>query len=266
MKAQRRHELKTNQLAKSLETFPEKLARHANKIIFAALAIVLILLLIRYRINSTEARHEQAESQLADVQTELASLQASPPDQAREYRLESQVLDKLDSIDGVDSDMPDVAARALVARGDANLALAMGAYSGIEPPDHPETPEEYLTGAQDAYSEVIEKYADQELPAITARFGLATIAEDRHQWDEARSEYQAIVKQPDVGEVFKNYAQAKLDQLKSISQPVYEGEASLNLGTTLPSSEATEIPPAATTRPLMGPPAPAHATTRPATR
>ncbi|HTW93844.1 MAG TPA: hypothetical protein VMD30_03550 [Tepidisphaeraceae bacterium] len=269
MKAQRRHELRTNQLAKSLETFPEKLYRHANKIIFGLLIIILIVLLVRYRINTAENRHEEAQSDMANVQNALAALQQEPPDEARQFQLEHAVLDKLDSIDGIDSDMPDVAARALVARGDANLTLANGVYAGVEPPDHPETADDYLNAADDAYSEVIEKYSDQLLPMLTARFGLAAIDQDRHQWDEAKSQYQAVINDPNAGEVFKAYAKDQIINITQFAKPIYVGEPSLNLPT-----------PSATTQPF-GPPAPLqqpsttrqtavtpliHATTRPTTR
>jgi len=246
MKAQRRHELRTNQLARSLETFPEKLARHANKIIFALLAIVLVVLLIRYRLNSADQRRQNARAALAEVQFTLTELRDAPPDAERQRRLQDQ-LGELDTIDSGDSDLPDVSAQALVARGDANLDLATGELMSPQVADAEQTPEDYLKAADDAYSTVLDKYSDQTLLAATARFGSAAVAEDRKQWDEAAKQYRAIADQSGLDDSIKQYAKSKLDSLKLLEQPVYVGQPVL----------PTPAPTTTTTPASLGPMTPA---------
>ncbi len=47
--------------------------------------------------------------------------------------------------------------------------------------------------AQEAFNKVIADYSDQTLALAEARLGLAVLAENNHQWDEARKQYEAIL-------------------------------------------------------------------------
>jgi len=224
MKAERRHELKTNQLARSLETLPEKLSRHANKILFAVLVVLVLALLIRYRINSAENRRIAATQGLANVQAQLSELQFAPIDVGVRSRLKD-VLDNLNDVDAAATDMPTVAAGALVARGDINLALAGQELASSTPlADMDQTPADLLQAAQDAFQQVIDKYPDQTLNVASAHFGLAAVAEDQHDWDAARRQYQAVIDLQGIDPSVKKYAQSRIDFLKTLSKPVYLGQ------------------------------------------
>src|SRR5678815_26337 len=49
MKAERRHQLQANELARQLETFPETLKRHASSILLVITACVVVFFVVRYR-------------------------------------------------------------------------------------------------------------------------------------------------------------------------------------------------------------------------
>jgi hypothetical protein len=57
MKAKRRHDLQTNQLARFMENMPEFLKLHGNKVLLGVIFIALLIVLIRYRASSAEQRN-----------------------------------------------------------------------------------------------------------------------------------------------------------------------------------------------------------------
>src|SRR3954454_22620972 len=56
MKAQRRHQLQANELARQLETFPETLKRNASTILLVITACVVVFFVVRYRRAAAENR------------------------------------------------------------------------------------------------------------------------------------------------------------------------------------------------------------------
>src|SRR5439155_1557079 len=56
----------------------------------------------------------------------------------------------------------------------------------------PRSSEEYLKSAADAYGDVVQRYANLPVPWVTAQFGLAAIAENRHDWEKAKQIYVEI--------------------------------------------------------------------------
>jgi hypothetical protein len=83
----------------------------------------------------------------------------------------------------------------------------------------------------------------------TARLGLANVAEQRHQWDAARAEYQKIIDDPNAAAAFKDQARLRIEDLKRLQTPPLLGK---------PATAPVEEP--ATTRASTGP------TTQPATQ
>src|SRR3954471_5409262 len=65
MKAQRRHELKQNTLAHSLENLPEFGRQHGTKILLVVMFGLLVALLIRSRVASSRSAAEQAAYSLS---------------------------------------------------------------------------------------------------------------------------------------------------------------------------------------------------------
>jgi hypothetical protein len=66
--------------------------------------------------------------------------------------------------------------------------------------------------------------ASAPVPAVvSARFGLAAVAENRGEWDKAREHYQKVVDDGAVPQPFKDQAAARVKALEKISKPVLLG-------------------------------------------
>ena len=96
MKADRRHELQTNTLARQLHGLPEVLRQHGNKLLMGVVLIALIVLVFRYR--DIRARQEQQTLTEAlnaareDIRgIELMGLGGGPPAEIARQRNESAV-------------------------------------------------------------------------------------------------------------------------------------------------------------------------------
>ena len=234
MKSERRHELKTNALARGLGS-PETLRRHGSKVLLAVIVILLIIVWVRQRRSSTAERTIQIAAaltearQLIDNLKELGNFAASPQDmatnrQAWTVRVES-LLEQV-----AESDDPAVRAEGLVARGDLYWALANipelpGAAT--QPLLRAERPaEEYLAQAEQAYQNVVA--SPEEAPrssVVTARLGLAAVAENRGDWDGATRQYQALIDDAATPQPMKDLAEARLRILPQLRRPIRLAEA-----------------------------------------
>ena len=274
MKAERRHELQTNSLAQFLENLPLYLRFHFGKVLLGLLIFVLLIVLIRQRMGSGRVAQQQAAAALSSVRRLIEELQVvdlggQPLDmRATQRKLYAAQADSaVDEILTKTGDGPDDAparAEALAARGDlywvmANLPELPGAATQ-QTLQMPRGPDQYLADAAEAYNQVLRQYPDRTIPALTALFGLANIAENQRQWDVARSNYESIIARKDAPQLYKEMAQARLQLLPALEEPVFTG----NFGTpppptTLPDADASPASttrPAATTMPSTGPTAP----------
>lgn len=238
MKAQRRHELKTNTLAQQLERLPFTLREHGGKVLFGVVAILLIIVVLNYRSHATRESLQTANEHLSTARQLIDELQNVTTWRMPPAEIASQVRDSLDGIAQA-SDDPQVQAETLVARGDLNWTLA-------NLPDLPgastqptlrieQSKPDLLAAAADAYQRVLQDYPDQTLSVVSAHFGLAAIAEDRGEWDRAAEQYNAIRSDPQASESFKNLAklrqeglripgQGKLPGLADIRNPILLGQ------------------------------------------
>jgi hypothetical protein len=223
MKAQRRHELKTNTLAEAMAQLPNTGLRNAATSLAIVLGGVLIGLLIRFRISSGAERTARAADNLAQVREEISDIKQSaamsidPGIPAETYR---DVNSRLESIlADAGSGNPQLAAEALIARGDANWYMAAVASSTTQPSAMPQSQSELLGAAQAAYEQVVSTYPQENFSVNTARFSLAAIAENRSDWDAARKQYQSIVDDPQAGDLLHIRAHALLAGVDQLQHP-----------------------------------------------
>jgi tetratricopeptide (TPR) repeat protein len=259
MKAERRHELQTNSLARFLENLPLYFRFHFGKVLLGLLVFVLLIVLIRQRMTTGNVARQQTANALGDVRRLLNELQVvdltrATPDQRAEdrKRFASQIDGAIDEIIANTDEGPDDAAmraEALVARGDlnwimANLPEVPGAAT--QPAlGMPKAPEQYLADAAEAYEQVLRQYPDRPMSALTAEFGLASVAENQGKWDVARAHYETILRKPDAALAFREWAMARLNLLPSLQEPVFTGSFGTP-PTTLPDAAAA---PASATQP-----------------
>src|SRR5262245_39868629 len=131
MKAERRHELQQNSLARFLDNLPVMLRLYADRILLVVVLILLVIVLIRWRVNAAATRAAQITDNLAAAKTSLKQLEqirmGGAPDQVASFR--SRVISEVnDAIEQVanNSSSSDAAlqAQALVTRGDLYWTLA----------------------------------------------------------------------------------------------------------------------------------------------
>ena len=259
MKAERRHELQTNSLARFLENLPLYFRFHFGKVLLGLLVFVLLIVLIRQRVTTGHVARQQTAAALGDVRRLLNELQVvdltRPTPELRaadRKRYASQIDGAIDEILANTDDGPDDAAtraEALVARGDlywimANLPEVPGAAT--QPTlGMPRSPDDYLADAAQAYEQVLRQYADRPMSALTAEFGLASIAENQGKWEVARAHYETILKKPDAPLVFREWAMGRINLLPALQEPVFTGSFGTP-PTTLPDTVAA---PASATQP-----------------
>jgi hypothetical protein len=222
MKAERRHELKTNTLAEAVMRMPDTGKRNTITMISIILAGLLIGLLIRYRLSASQERLVLASDNLAVAREDIdlikrMTLQAVDPSQPQEWYRDA--LTRLDSVlTDVGSSNPAVAAEALVARGDAAWYMKDFDASTTQPTVGQST-SELLGVAESAYKQVLSAYPSAHFSTTAAHIGLGTIAEDRHDWTEARKQYQAIIDDADAGDVMQSQAKQMLRSVDDLEHP-----------------------------------------------
>ena len=263
MKAQRRHELKQNTLARGLENLPEVGRQHGTKILIVVMVGLLVTLLIRQRVTSARAEAEQAAYWLnngRDLVRQLRDTSERVP--ATQFVSVAQDIAK-----GVDqavqqvlelSDDAAMVAEARLVQGDLNWELA----SLPEPPGAatrpqlamPRSEEQLLQAASDAYQAVL---ADPKAPKeseVSARLGLAAVAENRRQWDQAREQYQKVVDDAAAPKPLKDLAAGALSRLEVIRRAPLVGQpASAPALSTQPATSQSTQPSTTSTAPNTAP-------------
>lgn len=272
MKAERRHELRTNTLAHALEGLPEVSRRYGSRILLGVIAVLLVIVLVRLWVTSSREKARNAAvylnnarrlvAQLPDVgiQTAQAARFAAFMDPAQFATLRDNVRDEAQrNIDLVleSSDDPKFRAGAMVTRGDLNWELAnfpalptsiTATRPALSPP---KSADDYLKDAAEAYQAVVGSGGAPLESVVMARLGLAAIAENRQNWDEARQQYQAVVDHPQVPQPLKQLAADRLSGLDELRRPVLIGQ---------PQTQP-DLPPSL--RDLLRAPATTQATTEP---
>jgi tetratricopeptide (TPR) repeat protein len=232
MKTERRHELKTNSLARWLEEIPELFRRHGNKILLGITFICLAVILVRYRTQQAEDDRNTASTNLNAAEAAIDDLTVSSMRVLGDQGLMAQARDNdvQEAESGLEIALrmaPDsqMKAEAYLARGNLNWSLAnypaLPAAATQPALAMKKTSDEYLTAAQSAYSEVLIDPLSENHHALTgARLGLAAIAENRGDWDTANHYYQQVSDDPATDPTFKEYAQARAKTLDSLKHPV----------------------------------------------
>ncbi|HZZ43357.1 MAG TPA: hypothetical protein VFE58_10500 [Tepidisphaeraceae bacterium] len=245
MKAERRHELQTNDLAKKIIQAPDYFKIYGTRITLGVVVVVAVVLLVNYRLRAK--REDLAVSQQGVAEAREAVMQLGspnlmgPPEQVavRRRELFSNAMQAMDRVNERSEDSK-LLAQAAVLRGDlywtlANLPALPGATTRESLQVEPKA-DVALQQAESAYRRVLDTYADEKLPAMTARFGLAAVAENEGKWQDARRQYDAINGDAKIEAVYKTEAKIRLQVLAQLEKGVYLAQAA---ATTEPASSAT---------------------------
>jgi hypothetical protein len=252
MKSDRRHTVKFNQTEEDTSDFADWLKEYWPRIAMGVVLVVLIGILIYQRISAARDRSSAAGGNLAMARYNIQQLEAFNPmraaDQEQAATLREQYADTArDALAAAQKNSSDslILSEAEVARGDLNWTLAnLPALPGattrpaLRPP---QTEDEYLKQAGEAYYALLQKYPNEWMAAVSAHFGLAAIAENQGNWDAARKEYSAVSQKKNIPQTFRDQADARIDDLEKLQEPVVLGHPA-----TLPTTQEAA---AVTTRP-----------------
>jgi hypothetical protein len=258
MKAERRHDLKTNSLIWSLQQIPETARKYQSQITLVIVLIALAVILVRYRMNAAQQRLSDAQASLSIASEDLQRMEWMAPSPGIDELIvmkerEEAYSEGLQKVDEVLQKAPDreeaMKAQALIIKGDFNFNMAnfpelAGAATqpALQPP---ESLDSLLSNAFDAYTQVLQDYPDEKFAVVAAHFGLAAVAENRaaasegkdaSQWAAAKAQYQAIV-DSNADAPYKNLATGRLQLLPQLQQPLtIDLPMAMELPATLPSS------------------------------
>jgi hypothetical protein len=225
MKAERRHELQTNTLDRTIRNLPEYWREHGSKIALAVIAVLLVIVLVRmYFTNRAEKAARVAEN-LSVARSAISGLRdsvfwsserMSAADIKKRTDEVRQDVDK--TLNEVLNEAPDVAQQAEVSvlRGDLYYALSM---FGESPEATTQPAKDLMKEAEKRYNEVIQQAGS--IPSTLtarARFGLAAIAENQHNFDAARAHYEAIQKDSTLGQALRDQAQSRINVLTDVQK------------------------------------------------
>jgi hypothetical protein len=249
MKTKRRQELRTNELIMQLMRIKDYAVQHWNRIAGAAVVVVLLIAIIAYWQYSRSARRTEGLNAIAKLRED--------PNLTPMERLE-----KMEQIAGQYSDKQ-VERVALETIGEsAMMQVLIGPAS-----DEPSQRDKLLDMAHHAFTRIVTEFPDRYEAVARARLGLAAIAEDRGNKDEAAREYKAILDNPKLAAIkmYESIAATREKTLDERMRPV------VILPATRPAAtQATTVPSAtrAATRPTATSPArrPLRLTPTPATR
>ncbi|HYO07465.1 MAG TPA: hypothetical protein VER17_00705 [Tepidisphaeraceae bacterium] len=236
MKAERRHELQENELAKVIKKAPNFWQESGGKFLAVSVAVLVIVLLIRYRITSTRQAAVLATERLSnarafidelgDPRMAAAMMMGAPGDMANQRRVQFNEANNAIADAIRLSDDKKIQAEALLAKGDLSWTLASLPPipgSATQPALLIRDPKDLLNTATEAYQQVVNNYADQKYAHVAARFGLAAVAENRSEWEQARTQYEKVATEAKDLPAYQQLAAQRLVRLNEIRQPVLLG-------------------------------------------
>lgn len=251
MESERRHELETNSLAVWLYQLPDRLRRHANKILLGVALVAVLLLAWQYRSRAVAERQQLVRENLSSAwngirQLSMLAIRDLDGEQFVNLRdsIEREALNGLDQV-LVESSSSErrLLASALLAKGQLYWEL-----SRLPPPPGASTrptllntgrsAEENLQLAEDAFQRVLTEFADEYDPKINAEFSLAAIEESRRQFDAARARYRRVIDDGTTLAFHRDLARARLAMLAEVESPLFLGP---------PTTRPSETPVPATT-------------------
>jgi tetratricopeptide (TPR) repeat protein len=275
MKAERRHDLKTNALARGVEGMPDYWREYGSRILLVILVAAIVFLLVRYW-NDKKARDaamlidamETATSsvrQLGMLPLEIQAGGSAAEVAENRQKVVQQAEQAINTVLNFSKDAKTLA-NAYLARGDLNWELA----------NFPELPgadtlpsnlqlsnrDAFVEQARASYQKVLEPtYSGSIADVFYARMGLAALAENAGQWVDAKSQYEAISGGTNMPESFKEIATTRLANLSKyqtpallVAPPVVPRMATASMPTTTEtSSPTTAATSPATSGPVMTP-------------
>jgi tetratricopeptide (TPR) repeat protein len=250
MKAQRRQELKTNDLAQTLADIKEFLEKYGTYVGGGAIIVVVVLVASMWWRNSLRSEQRRQWEDLYGLQEASVKLLWGQPGEGQPGAagpdFDTLVARHRTLIASATN--PQVKMRALSALGDLSWRYArLGAGAG----PGTELRNRALEESASAYRQLAEDYANDSRARGNALLSLAVIAEERGNFDRAEEIYNQLKSDPAfAGTVFAESASEALDRLEDLREEIVfapapppppepaEVEAAPTTGATEPAQES----------------------------
>ena len=195
MKAEHRHELKTNELAQWLANLPNWVKENTRMIIYIAIVAVLVFALYIWKLYQKNIISQNERLQLSRLLGELAqdrirTLQQQPQGIDLSYTL-LQTANMLQNFAG-STKSPDMAALAFIKQAEAlrsELHYRTGSVDN-------QTISSQIAKAKTAYGDAVKTSQNNPSLRALATFGLGLCEEEVRNFDKAGEIYQKIVNDP----------------------------------------------------------------------
>lgn len=227
MKTKRRQDLRANELVRQLIEIKDYIVLRWNWIVGGLVVIGLAIGLYSYQQHSRKAAQIEGLNRLASLRADRTK---PLPDRIDEM---NQVADASTDSDVVLAALEMIGSEATSARE----WLFLGATDGRDD----ESQRELAEAAQRAFERIVRDFSDRPEAAARAHLGLATLAENRYDKEEARKHYEAIVNTPQLAAVTM-YQSIAVQHLATLDQRLQPVEILPSLPTTQPTTQATTAP------------------------
>ncbi len=240
MKSERRHELTHNALQQQLVNLLAFLKKNANYFAWGLLAAALIVIAIVWFVR----RGEDERNRLQAAWDSVMESRSSPQADAKQLDSRISILADLAG----QSKNKYVQRQATLALGDA---YAEKLVTGEKPLDAAQETE-CTSKAAEYYSKVISQYGEYPDEVAAAHYGLARLAETRHDWKAAGEQYNEALKIAPEGSIVNVLAKQAIGELPQLQQPVKMAAtapaesqpASQAASTSVPTSASSQSQPA----------------------
>jgi tetratricopeptide (TPR) repeat protein len=220
MKAERRHELKTNELVEWFTQLPEFWRRNVRLIIYIAAAVVVVAVVSYLKWHQAKASVLQRRvevsklvSQLWRDRLEAASAAAAGKDTSTGLLETASLLESI----AQQADEDATVALALIKRAEALRAELHYRAVSLEP----EAVRQQLERAVQCYQQALAGAAGNATLAGMAKLGLGLCAEELGDFEQARRIYSELAEQSEFeGTVSAAQARQRLETLTDYSQAV----------------------------------------------
>jgi hypothetical protein len=254
MDSERRHELQKNDLEVLLRVkLPEFWRKHGNRLMWMLTLAMLVILVLVYRRNQVRAETSalaQNTSVAIDFSQQLRRLLQSPRVVWTDETVKGVVTQVADietaanSVIGSDA-TPTQKAYAILARADTFWAMSNASSELFEKATTlgaVRSAEQFRTEAEASFNDIVRLHENEREPVMSALFGLATIAEDRRDFEQAKLRYEQIINDKLSTEVYKASARQRLDNLPEIAKSLFIMIPPATQPTTVPTGAATTVP------------------------
>jgi tetratricopeptide (TPR) repeat protein len=208
MKAEHRHELKTNELADWIVNFPQWAKENATTIIYVSVLVVVVAGVYFWKVYEKRIASDRERlkltglvSQVSEGKTQILQAHAQGIDTS--YIL-IQAADELQNV-AKDAKAEQMAALALIKRAEALRTELHYRFGNISS----EVLTAQINQAKDSYTRAIEKSSNSSLLTAAAKLGLGLCEEELGNFEQARQIYGEIAANADF-EGTVPAAQAKL--------------------------------------------------------